>query len=105
MAKSKYEEYLDRMERMNTTGLELFYRLRFDTLKLENTIGTAKYAKYAKKIRMQRNTKYRMQFDHEKNPEHREGMQRQIRINCISCCAENDGLKSASGFEKPAFAG
>ena len=57
MAKSKYEEYLDRMERMNTTGLELFYRLRFDTLKLENTIGTAKYAKYAKKIRMQRNTK------------------------------------------------
>ena len=71
MVKSKYEESLDRMERMNrinTTGLELFYRLRFDTLKLENTIGTAKYAKYAKKIRMQRNTKYKMQFNHGKNP-------------------------------------
>ena len=35
---------------MNTTGLELFYRLRFDTLKLENTMGTAKYAKHAKKM-------------------------------------------------------
>ena len=58
--KSKYEDSLDKMERMNrinTAGLELFDWLHFATLKLENTIGTAKYAKHAKKIRMQRNTK------------------------------------------------
>ena len=82
IVKSKYEESLDRIERMNrinTAGLELFYQLHFSTLKHANTSGTAKYAKYAKKIRMQRNTN--------------------------SCYAENDGLKSASGIEKPAFAG
>ena len=77
------------MTRINTAGLELFYRLRFATLKDANMMGTAKYAKHAKKIRMQRNTKYKMQFDHGKNPEYTEGMQRQIRMNCISSCSSS----------------
>ena len=50
---------MERMNRINTTGLKLFYRLHFDTLKYANTIGTAKYAKHAKKYGCKeiRNTK------------------------------------------------
>ena len=90
------------MNRINTAGLELFYRLHFATLKHANTVETAKYAKYAKyakKIRMQRNTKYKMLFNHGKNPEYTEGMQRQIRINCISSCSSS--LSCPKNLESP----
>ena len=59
---------------------------------------TAKYAKHAKKKRMQRNTKYRMQFNHGKNPEYTEGMQRQIWIDCISSCLSSPSCPKDSGI-------